>query len=205
MEAVLEARLNGGKFLSFKDFCRRADLRKINKRVVESLVKCGAFDSIYPNRRLLMASYEHDLELASRESQHRASGQTGLFDSLEGNDGDNLNDSFNNENNTCWNHKEMLSYEKELIGFYITSHPLAFIEQKLKRVATADIETLKGMQDKETVSFGGIVSAIKEIKTKRKDTMAYVTFGSQRIRRGDRLRRNLSQYVRCHRVRILFC
>ncbi len=176
VEAVLEARLNGGKFLSFKDFCRRADLRKINKRVVESLVKCGAFDSIYPNRRLLMASYEHDLELASRESQHRASGQTGLFDSLEGNDGDNLNDSFNNENNTCWNHKEMLSYEKELIGFYITSHPLAFIEQKLKRVATADIETLKGMQDKETVSFGGIVSAIKEIKTKRKDTMAYVTF-----------------------------
>ncbi|PKN36093.1 MAG: DNA polymerase III subunit alpha [Deltaproteobacteria bacterium HGW-Deltaproteobacteria-19] len=176
VEAVLEARREGGKFLSFKDFCRRADLRKINKRVVESLVKCGAFDSIYPNRRLLMGSYERDLELASRDSQHRATGQTGLFDTLEGNDGDTLNDSFNNEGNTTWNHKEMLSYEKELIGFYITSHPLAFVEQKLKRVATADIETLKGMQDKETVSFGGIVSAIKELKTKRKDTMAYVTF-----------------------------
>ncbi|NPU83054.1 MAG: DNA polymerase III subunit alpha [Syntrophaceae bacterium] len=176
VEAVLEARQNGGKFISFKDFCRRTDLRKINKRVVESLVKCGAFDSVYPNRRLLMGSFEHDLELASRESQNRAAGQTGLFDSLEGNDGDTLNDSFNNEGNTSWNHKEMLSYEKELIGFYITSHPLAFVEQKLKRVATADIETLKGMQDKETVSFGGIVSAIKEIKTKRKDTMAYVTF-----------------------------
>ncbi len=176
VEAILDARREKGKFLSFKDYCRRADLRKINKRVVESLVKCGAFDSVYPNRRRLMESFEHDLELASRESQHRAAGQAGLFDTLDENDCDELNDNISNVDEKPGNQKEMLSYEKELIGFYITSHPLAFVEEKLKRVATADIEALRQMQDKETVSFGGIVSAIKELKTKRKDTMAYVTF-----------------------------
>lgn len=176
VEAVLEVRQSSGKFASFEDFCRRVDLRKVNKRVVESLVKCGAFDSIHPNRRQLMESFERQLELASRESQHRAVGQAGLFDTLEGDGGNGLRNSLNNVTNTIWNHKEILSFEKELIGFYITSHPLALMEQQLQRAATADTESLRRMHDKETVAFGGVVSAIKEIKTKRKDTMAYVTF-----------------------------
>ena len=74
-----------------------------------------------------------------------------------------------------WDHRELLAYEKETLGFYITGHPLLRFTEKLSMVANADSSTINEKKDRDNVSFGGVVSAIREVTTRKKDVMAYVT------------------------------
>ena len=176
IESIIESRDNEGSFKSFLDFCSRVDLRKINKRVVESLIKCGAFDSLGYGRRQLMENFERVMDIGQRAQDQKLSDQVSLFDGPESaSAGPEHTEKDLLPKTDEWEHGQVLIYEKETIGFYITGHPLLRYADKLKLITDADSERISEMRDKDTVTVAGIVSHKREIATKRKDTMAYVT------------------------------
>jgi DNA polymerase-3 subunit alpha len=176
IESIIESRDRDGSFISFLDFCSRVDLRKINKRVVESLIKCGAFDSLSYRRRQLMENFERVMDIGQRAQDQKLSDQVSLFDGPEGaTAGPEYTEKDLLPETDEWEHGQVLLYEKETLGFYITGHPLLRYADKLKLITDADSERLAEMRDKDTVTVAGIVSHKREIATKRKDTMAYVT------------------------------
>ena len=177
VDALISARDHGGKFSDINDFCNRGDLSKINKRVMESLIKCGAFDSLGYRRRGLMMSYEAIMEAAQRRRKEEASPQPALFGDFEINN-EHKSAVVNGKSMTDipeWESRELLGYEKETLGFYITGHPLSRFTEKLAILANVDAENMLERKDKENISFGGVVSNIREISTKKKDIMAYAT------------------------------
>ncbi len=175
IESIISAREEGGKFLSFTDFCRRGDLRKINKRVVESLIKCGAFDAFGYSRRSLMEGFEGIVEDIQRSLKHgRHAAQTGLFE-ISAAKTEQVEGPMDEIRSVPeWNNNELLAFEKEVLGFYITSHPLSGFSAKLRLLADTDSSSLADRKDGDTVTFAGIVSGIREILTKKKDMMAYI-------------------------------
>jgi len=174
IESVIEARKKIGGFKTFGQFCREIDGRKVNRRVVESLVKCGAFDGLGVARARLFAAIENEMEKAARIQREKATGQSGLFNLGGGGEaaGDVLPEA------PEWPQKEKLSFEKESLGFYITGHPLSDFAEELKKRSSLDTEALRNYtpEDSEkTVSIGGIVSALRETVTKKGDRMGFVT------------------------------
>ncbi len=180
IEAIIAARDDKGRFGSFFDFCSRVDMRKVNKRVVESLIKCGAFDSMGHKRRQLSASCEDIMDETQKRRKDESNGQSSLFDFAG-----KPSNSHEKQKNTAsqyfhrlpdideWDHKELLAYEKDTLGFYITGHPLLRYADRLGFVANTDSSELSSKTDREPVTFGGIVSSLREVTTKRKDIMAY--------------------------------
>jgi len=171
VDSIIEAREGEGKFLSFYDFCSKIDLRKVNKKVLESLIKCGAFDSIESGRRHVMEGFEGVVEFAQKKNAERLSGQLNLFDQADSVDDmePQLPDM------PEWEHDELLSYEKETLGFYLTGHPLSRYEDALKLIVNATAETIGDKKDGTLVSIAGIVSNVREVTTRKKEMMAYVT------------------------------
>lgn len=172
VDSIILARTSEEKFTSFSDFCDRVDMRKINKKVIESLIKCGAFDSLEKNRCRLMEGYENIALAAQKRSRDRMNGQTSLFDQ-SGIEETTLMPRLPDVPE--WEHDILLSYEKEMLGFYITGHPLLKYADRLNTIVDADSQTLSEKHDGSTVSIAGVVSNVRESPTKKKDTMAYVT------------------------------
>lgn len=176
IEAIIAAREEGGKFSNFIDFCNRVDLRKINKRVIESLIKCGAFDAFGHKRRQLMDSFEEIVDKAQKRQKNGDDSQVGLFEFDQSDTGINTTiDRYELKDIPEWENNELLSFEKEVLGFYITSHPLTPFASKLKLLADTDSAALSDRKDGDIVTFAGLVSSTREVLTKRKDVMAYVT------------------------------
>jgi DNA polymerase-3 subunit alpha len=175
IDAIIVARENGGNFLSFNDFCNRVDFKKINKRMVESLVKCGAFDSLGHKRRQLMQCYEEIIDRSQKRSRSQSINQTTFFDDLGKSDNCSDIERVMLPDGPEWDQRELLSYEKEILGFYITGHPLLRYSDKISIIVNADSVSLFEKMDKDLVTICGIVSEIREITTKKKDVMAYVS------------------------------
>jgi DNA polymerase-3 subunit alpha len=177
IDSIISVRENEGRFKTFNDFCNRVDLRKINKRMIESLIKCGAYDSLGYNRRQLIEYCEGIVDAAQRRHKDRSSGQTSFFDRFE-KDNDAYIDSLQGGSISDiaeWDHQELLAHEKETLGFYITGHPLLRFLDKLSSLANVDTSSINDKKDRDAVIFGGVVSNIREVTTKKKDIMAYVT------------------------------
>jgi len=178
IEAIVAARVKEGKFLDIYDFCLRVDLSKVNKRVMESLIKCGAFDSMGYRRRQLIMSFEGIIETAQKRRKEDASKQTSLFSQLY-TDNAKVKDSIANggvlPDVPEWVNKEMLAFEKETLGFYITGHPLSGFAEQMGMITNTDSDSLTERKDKDNVILGGIVANIREVTTKKKDIMAYIT------------------------------
>ncbi|WP_305041285.1 DNA polymerase III subunit alpha [Geoalkalibacter sp.] len=173
LEVIIEVRREAS-FTSLHDFCERLNLQKVNKKVIEALVKCGAFDSLGGRRAQYLAVLEEAMEAGQRLQRERAMGQESLFGmdevvSVAGNGHGKLPEVEE------WPEKLLLSYEKEALGFFITGHPLARYRDTIKRFATCDAATLSERADKEEVRVCGIVSAVKELTTKKGDRMAFAT------------------------------
>lgn len=173
IQSILNARLTGGKFTSLHDFCERVDLRLVNKRVIESLIKCGAFDSLGDRRSQLMASVDQAIDAASAVQRDRAKGQGSLLEMLGGVASQMKPPQLHDMPE--WSHAQRLTAEREILGFYITGHPLSEYEVLCKRYATAASDELSSLRDKATVNLCGIITAVKEIATKSGDRMAFVT------------------------------
>ena len=186
IEAMIEARRNGGRFVSFSDFCNRVDSKNLNKRMVESLIKCGAFDSIGVYRSQLMGVYDRILDSVHQDKRRNIKGQVSLFESMVGDNRDMLVkdtlpdiDEFSQE--------IMLSMEKEMTGVYISGHPLDEYKSILNRLnTTLELRELneqpleakvgaKGLRDGGRIKVGGIVVDRKIMATKKNDIMAFVT------------------------------
>ncbi len=166
-----------GRFTSFTDFLNRVDLRKVNKRVIESLIKCGSFDSLGYKRAQLMEYYEQAMDDAQRNQKEKLSNQSSFFDQFNAgaSSGENTVESSRMPDNVPeWDLKKLLSIEKEALGFYISGHPLLRFADKLKFVANANSGNLNEKRDKDIVTVAGVVSGISEKTTKRKDVMCYL-------------------------------
>ena len=164
------------KFSSFMDFLIRVDLRKVNKRVIESLIKCGSFDSMGYKRRQLMECCEAAMEEAQRKQKQQNSNQASFFDDLadSGAVSENGDGSYVISDIPEWERKELLSIEKETLGFYISGHPLYGFADKLRFVTNTDSVSLSTKRDKDTITIAGVVSSLSERTTKRKDIMCNV-------------------------------
>ncbi|UCF93165.1 MAG: DNA polymerase III subunit alpha, partial [Desulfobacterales bacterium] len=171
IEAIIEARGEQG-FASLFEFCERVDLKKVNKRVVESLIKCGAFDSTGAKRSQLMVALEDAFEYGQRVQKERSDPQMGLFD---------LGETRQTVNAPAlpavgeWDEKQLLAFEKESLGFYISGHPLNRYEELLDKFTNANAVSIKEFKDGGVVRIGGIVTSTKTINTKKGDLMAFVT------------------------------
>jgi DNA polymerase-3 subunit alpha len=154
VEAILKARKTGGKFKSIEDFLSRVDLRKVNKKVIESLIKAGAFDSIGKSRASLLAIFEQYQEKREKGRGKRKN----LFEIEEVE-----TSSFNIEEFPI---EEILAMEKELIGLYISDNPLFYYADELKERVSYNIEDLEELEDESVVMIGGIISGIKLVDTK---------------------------------------
>ncbi|RZB33925.1 MAG: DNA polymerase III subunit alpha [Desulfobacteraceae bacterium Eth-SRB2] len=168
IESIVEARNEGGKFSSLFDFCERVNLKKVNKRVVESLIKCGAFDSTGDYRSRMTASMENILEYGQRIQRERSDPQMGLFDMPGSGPAINLPTLPEIDE---WSEKQLLALEKESLGFYITGHPLSGYEDILEKFTNAKSADLKDKKDGTTIRIGGIVRKLKTIKTKKKASL----------------------------------
>ncbi len=173
IDAIIESRGKNGVFDSVFEFCENVDLRKVNKRVIESLVKCGAFDSTGAKRSQLIAVLEEAMENAQVLQRDRMNGQANMFGSFQ------AQERITHSHTPLpdideWPENELLSFEKESIGFYITGHPLASYSADMKRYATVDTESLKSVGDNAEVTLCGIVVTLKESMTKKGDRMAFV-------------------------------
>ena len=175
IESILSSR-NEKIFVDFIDFCARVDLRKINKRVIESLIKCGAFDSFGSKRRQLFESSEKIMDISNKKRKTPPINQSSLFGPL---------DQLNNKNELYatvelpnvpeWDTANLLAFEKEMLGFYLTGHPLLKYSDLLHKITDTDSETLVQKKDGESVRIAGTAGQIKTVLTKKKETMAYVT------------------------------
>jgi DNA polymerase-3 subunit alpha len=169
VEAVLAARGSEGAFTSLYDFCERVDLRAVNRRVVESFVKSGSFDSLDRRRSALFTAIDRCLEAGQKLQRDREQGQHSLFGVLAGDEATPVPERI--ADRAPWGEGERLAYEKESLGFFITGHPLERHQSELAQWASATTGRLPGLGDQE-VSVGGIVAALRPIKTRKGDRMA---------------------------------
>ena len=175
IDSIISAR-EKGKFSSFMDFLTRTDLRKTNKRVIESLIKCGAFDSLGHKRRQLIQHFEGAMDAAQRRQKEIQSSQSSFFDQFDSTSSTkNGMNSYEMPDVSEWDQKELLSVEKEALGFYISGHPLLRFADRLKLVTNSNSGNLNSKKDKDTVTIAGVISSLAEKQTRRKDTMCNVT------------------------------
>jgi len=175
IESILSVREMGGEFLSLSDFCRRVDSQKVNKKVVESLIKAGAMDQFGP-RAAMLAGLDQIRAKGEVEQKHKNGGQSGLFDQEETKDkktsSKDILPSIEEFSRT-----ELLSLERDLLGFYLTEHPQATLLSRLDSEVSHRLYELEDeSQVQEKVKVGGIVSSMRIVLTKKDGSeMAFVT------------------------------
>ena len=170
IESILAA-VKDGPFKSLYDFGSRIDSRKANRRVVESLVKCGAFDAIHENRAAVWAGLDSVLEAGAAAQRDREIGQGNLFG---GADGDSSTIEPALPDTPAWADRQRLGFEKEVLGFYVTGHPLGVYARVLDRFADTSIGNLEGKEGRE-VRVGGFITSLRETRTRRGALMAFGT------------------------------
>ena len=172
VEAIVEEREANGPYASLFDFCERVDLRKVNKRVVESLVACGAFDACGARRSQMMEILEEAVDYGQKVQKERCDPQMGLFD--EGTECQLSVTAPALPNIPEWDEKERLFREKESLGFYISGHPLNRYESTMAKFSTVNTENLGEATDGQMVRIGGMITTSKVIRTKREELMAFI-------------------------------
>jgi len=173
LDSIMEVRAADGPYGGLEDFCDRVDSRKVNRRVIESLIKAGAFDSLGAKRSQLFAILDIALEQAQSAQRDRLSGQISLFSAMPQAQGSKAN-TIDLPNISEWTEKERLLFEKETVGFYLTGHPLDNFYQEIKAVADTDLTSLGDWGDNQPVRVGGLVREYKDHRSKKGDRMAFI-------------------------------
>lgn len=174
IESILQARAQG-PFASLADFCRRVDLRQVNKRVIESLIRCGAMDSLAPGRAPLLAALDACLELGQRRQDDRQRGQLSLFDLASAQDEVELTQDPPLPQVEEFSAQELLAMEKEMLGFYVSGHPLDDYRSRLSYYCSSSLAELGQLTEGTNVVVGGIVDGLRRTMTKRNTAMAYLS------------------------------
>ncbi|OAI55621.1 hypothetical protein AYO48_03180 [Gaiella sp. SCGC AG-212-M14] len=165
--AIIRGREEGGPFTSIWEFCERVDPQASNKRALESLVKCGALDSTGATRRGMLEALEAALSHGARAQTDRLLGQSSLFGEEEKLE----NVPISGEE---FEKSELLRLEKEVLGLYVSEHPLHAIRDQLRRKTDCALADVERRRDGEMVTVGGIVSALKHLTTKKGEPMVFM-------------------------------
>ena len=173
IQVIISAREKHGKFKSIFDFCQKVDARKLNKRALESFVQAGAFDSLDGHRAQLMAAVDKALSYGDNDQKEKAKGQTSLFGQVSSEGKPEMEPNLPEV--PKWHIAEILSKEKEVLGFYVSGHPLSRFELELKTFANQTTQSLEGVKDGQMVSLGGLVTNLKLNIDKKGKQMAFVT------------------------------
>ena len=191
VEAIVKDRKTNGEFESFTDFCERVQGESVNKKCIESLIRAGAFDNFKQTRATLIASFENIIDTIQDTNRKSFSGQVTMFDLTSSNKEDNLNElKYNYTELEELPEKERLLMEKEMLGLYISGHPLEKIKDIIKEntnINSIDILNLNNnsqeiqdnssssYQDGQIVKYAGIITSIKKKYTKNNKIMAFVS------------------------------
>ena len=162
MESAIREREARGEFSSLEDFCRRVDARIANRKILESLVKCGAFDFLGRERAELFACIDESLAAATESHKDRASGQVSLFDDMPP-----PASKPSAMRVVPWTEHEKMSYEKELLGFYVTGHPLDAYAALLADGRYQTIASLNELPDRASFRIGGAIVQVDKKFTKK--------------------------------------
>jgi DNA polymerase-3 subunit alpha len=164
VEAVLKGRSEGGKFRSLADLCERVDGRTVNRKVLEALIKCGACDCLGQTRATLFAQTDRTLARAASIIADRERGQASLFGALEDRSAQRPEDVASLPE---WPEHELLAHEKELLGFYVTGHPLTPYAAILEKYALANTPTLAQLPNRSLTRIGGLIAAVQNGVSKK--------------------------------------
>ncbi|MFK7159755.1 DNA polymerase III subunit alpha [Marinospirillum sp. MEB164] len=175
VEAIVQARATQGPFSDLFDFCQQVDIKKLNKRCLEALIRCGALDDLAPSRHLLMAALEDALKAAEQTKRNASLGMGDLFGDLMGSSA-----STSTEDPYApylhlpqWTEKTRLAGEKETLGLYLTGHPIDEYEQELRRFVSKRIAQVQASRDSQRIA--GLIVAQRTMKNKRGETLAFLT------------------------------
>jgi DNA polymerase-3 subunit alpha len=174
-ENVIEAIIEGRKekpFASLQDFLSRVDLSVINKRALDSLIKCGAFDSCGGSRKYYLSIYENAVEASIRKQRNEKMGQFSFFDAASNKSEQEEVEPVSTDE---FPKDKLLTYEKEMLGLYVSDHPLLGLEEALKTQTDISLSHLKEQRDGSILWIGGIVSKITRVTTKKGDMMLFLT------------------------------
>lgn len=189
LDAIVKNRAENGPFKDLPDFCERMQNDSVNKKCIESLIKSGAMDEFNQTRATLLASFEDIVDSINTSSKHTLKGQITMFDMAMGSEEEQELDKIKYKYTILneYSEKELLSMEKEMLGLYITGHPLESLRNEIEN--QTNINTLKMAEAKEEeletgkiiykdgqyVKFAGIISSIKKKYTKSNKLMAFIT------------------------------
>jgi DNA polymerase-3 subunit alpha len=173
-EAIVRARAEGGPFASIWEFTERADPQMVNKRALESLVKCGALDSTGSTRMGMLAVLDSALGLGQRHAADRLAGQASIFDGGFGEAEVAAERHHPSIPTQEFDERELLRLEKETLGLYVSEHPLERVQSQLRRKTDCTLAEVERRRDGDVVTVGGIVSGLKQVTTKRGDPMVFV-------------------------------
>jgi DNA polymerase III subunit alpha len=170
---IVRARNNGGVFKSLADFCTRVDPKFVGKGAIETLIKAGAMDSLAEGKRhQLLDAIERAMQFGKSERMAKARGMVSLFGEME-----EITNAFEftlNQNAEEISRKQLLAWEKELIGVYISKHPLTYVNDLLKERVTHQTIQITEELDRQKVVVGGTITDARRITTKKGDTMCIV-------------------------------
>jgi len=181
IDAILDERKKKGPYKSLYDFCERVNLRAVNRACIEALVKCGAFDEVHggmEQRAAMCEALESAINAGQRANADRAAGQMSMFGGFAA--ADTAAGTGPAEDQlpmvAAWDIKECLKYEKEVLGFYVSSHPLDEVAEEVGRFTTCTIEQATRVNDETNVIVAGMLSRVRPVFTKAKgDKMAMIT------------------------------
>jgi DNA polymerase III subunit alpha len=176
VEAIVAARNDGGRFTSIFDFCERVNLGAINRRVIESLVKAGALDSLNGNRAQLTEAIDRAMESGLRSLRDREMGQAGLFGLAD----DHKDHDYPLAHLPQWTPQQMLAGEKEMLGIYVSGHPLDRFSDKVCELATHTTDKLEDVQKAQLISLCGLLTNIQRKTTKEGKHWAFMKFDDGR-------------------------
>jgi len=166
IDGLVAERTKNGPFKSIFDFCRRVDLRTNNRKVIESLIKCGAFDSLGVKRSQMMAVLDQALSTGTKRQQEEEVGQLSFFSMGEASGGFSKQAEVFPEMKE-WPQPQLLAFEKDLLGFYLSGHPLDRYKVEIKTFTTGTIGKLPTMSEGQSIAMIGLISSAKLTMTKR--------------------------------------
>ncbi|NQS97366.1 MAG: DNA polymerase III subunit alpha [candidate division Zixibacteria bacterium] len=173
VKSIIDAREKAGGFTDIYQFIEEVDLRLVNRRAMESMIQVGAFDSIEPNRARLFASIDSIIAYGNAISDDRQKGQISMFDIA--NDAQMVFPQPELPQVQEWSQTDRLSREKELLGFYVSGHPLEKFRKQVESCSNPPIERLEAKSDGAPVRLCGIITSVKRKLTKKGDMMAIAT------------------------------
>ena len=175
LDSIIEEREKNGKFTTLSNFCNRVDSRRVNSRVIESLIKSGSFDSLGHKRSQHFEILDMAMEQAKAVQRDLQSGQMSLFSVAPQPEKQKEISTIPLPDIPEWDERKKLALEKETVGFYITGHPLDDALREIKTVTDCDIKNLEEWGDDQPVRLGGLIRTCKKHRSKRGDPMAFLT------------------------------